>query len=81
MTNEPTPLRQIERLKRDGEPVPMPPNPEPYLVEWFFELGTTEPGRRGAWLVRTGRIGAADQQRTEAVGTAIDQADVGALWQ
>lgn len=31
----------MQDLKKRGRPVPLPPNPAPYLTEWWLEIGPT----------------------------------------
>jgi hypothetical protein len=38
----------MERNKRDGVPIGMPPNPAPHITGWLIEIGLTEGGGMAA---------------------------------
>lgn len=44
---KPEPAARIEERKKKNQPVLYPPNPAPYLTDWFLEIGPTAPGGMG----------------------------------
>lgn len=44
----PPKLTRVERMKRDGVTVPMPPNPLPHVIDRLIEIGLTEAAGMGA---------------------------------